>query len=432
MPDLSVKKEAVNLIIFENAVNRFSIAYLLFILEKNNTAGRFNLYYFKNASDIAGIFDNSDIVSRPCVFMFSFMSSLLCEVMEAVREIKKQAGAKGARDKTLLIAGGAHASGDAGSGIKMGFELIFKGEAENSWPDFIASVLECSSAGNFKDTILSKYNSFIVSDDRPVRLDDFLPFGDIYSLVPPLEIMRGCFFNCKFCQTASCAVKYRSLSSIEEFCAEYRRRGYKRLCFICPSAFHYGAETPSRPNIAAIETILETAREKYGIKFIEYGIFPSESRPETITDETASLIKKYCSNKRVSIGAQSGDPARILKLSRGHGLDSVYNACEILRRHKLTAVIDFIFGFPDETEDEQMKTLAAIKDIHKKFGSRIQTHFFMPLPATPLYYSKYSPIAPAALALLEKYCSGGICTDWYKEGIEQSSRIYKILEEVKS
>ncbi len=435
MPDLSSKKEAVNLLIFENAVNRFSIAYLLFMLEKNSAsaAGRFNIYFFKNASDIAGIFNNSDIVSRPCVFMFSFMSSLLCQVFSAVREIKKQAAARGGVcANILLIAGGAHASGDAGSAIKMGFDLVFKGEAENSWPDFIASALECSSAGNFKDALLSKYDSFVVSDDRPICLDDFLPFGDIYSLVPPLEIMRGCFFNCKFCQTATCAVKYRSLPSIEEFCAKYRGRGYKRLCFICPSAFHYGAETPSRLNISAIEAIFEIARFKYDIKYIEYGIFPSESRPETLTDETAALIKKYCSNKRVSIGAQSGVASRILKLSRGHSLDSVYNACEILRRHKLTAVIDFIFGFPDETEDEQIKTLATIKDIHKKFGSRIQTHFFMPLPATPLYYSKYTPIGPAALAILEKYCSGGICTDWYKEGIEQSSRIYKILEEVRS
>ncbi len=433
MPDLSVKKEkeTINLIIFENAVNRFSIAYLLFILEKNNAAWYFKLHYFKNAADIRVIFDNADIISRPCVFMFSFMSSLLCEVADTAAEIKKQAAAKGVCDNILLIAGGPHVSGDAESGLKIGFELIFKGEAEASWPDFITIATQCLSTGNFKETILSNYSSFIVSDNRPVVLDDFLPFGDIYSLVPPLEIMRGCFFNCKFCQTATCAVKYRSFSSIEKFCAEYRRRGYKRLCFICPSAFHYGAETPSRPNIAAIEAILETASGKYGIKFIEYGIFPSESRPETITDETAALIKKYCSNKRVSIGAQSGDPARILKLSRGHSLDTVYNACEILRRHHLAAVIDFIFGFPGETEDEQMKTLAAIKDIHKKFGSRIQTHFFMPLPATPLYYSQPSPIAPAALALLEKYCSGGICTDWYKEGIGQSSRICKILEELR-
>lgn len=434
MPDSSIKKdkETINLIVFENAVNRFSIAYLLFILEKNNAARHFRLHYFKNSSDIRAIFDNAAIISRPCVFMFSFMSSLLFEVIGAVGEIKKQAAAKGVCDNILLIAGGPHVSGDAESGLKMGFDLVFKGEAETGWPDFIAVVMQFPPAGNFKDTILSNYGSFILTDSRPAVLDDFLPFGDIYSLVPPLEIMRGCFFNCKFCQTATCTVKYRSLSSIEEFCAEYLRRGYKRLCFICPSAFHYGAETPSRLNIAAIEAILETASGRYGIKFIEYGIFPSESRPETINGETAALIKKYCSNKRVSIGAQSGDPARIFKLSRGHGLDTVYNACEVLRRNGLSAVIDFIFGFPDESEDEQMKTLAAIKDIHKKFGSRIQTHYFMPLPATPLYNSKPSPIAPPALALLEKYCSGGICTDWYKEGIEQSSRICKILEELRN
>lgn len=418
----------INLIIYETAVNRFSAAYLLFILEKENFSDKFALYFFEDKKDIKNIFDKSDILSAPCVFMFSFMSSILDVVCENIAEIKNSIAASGAFDNSIIIAGGPHVTGDAGSGVKMGFDLVFSGEAEYSWPDFLRRAAENSGAVKFRENILSLYSSPIVKDERPVDLDMYLPFGDIYSLVPPLEIMRGCFYNCRFCQTATCEVKYRSLSSIEDFFAEYRRRGFKRLCFICPSAFHYSAESPSRINPAVIDSMLEMAREKYGIKYIEYGIFPSEARPETISDETAAIIEKYCSNKRVSIGAQSGDRGRIAELRRGHGLDAVHAACETLRRHKLTAVVDFIFGFPGETEEEQMKTLGAIKDLHTKFGSRIQTHYFLPLPGTPLYSSRPSAIAPRALKLLEKYCSGGICTDWYSEGIAQSQRICKILD----
>jgi len=422
----------INLIIFETDVNRFSVAYLLFILEKEKFAGDFNLHFFKTPADIRNLFENQVISNGPCVFMFSFMSSLLCEVIENIAEIKNGFKLSGVNKNCVLIAGGAHVTGDSDSGVKMGFDLIFKGEAERSWPDFLRLAVEKLGESCFREKVLSCFASAIVKDERPVPLDLYLPFGDIYSLVPPLEIMRGCFYNCRFCQTATCEVKYRSLSSIEEFFAEYRRRRFKRLCFICPSAFHYSAEKPSKIKVDTIEWMLETAREKYGIKYIEYGIFPSEARPETINDETAGIIKKYCSNKRVSIGAQSGDGGRIARLGRGHGLDAVHNACETLKRHGLTAVVDFIFGFPEETQEEQLTTLAAIKDIHTRYGSRIQTHFFLPLPGTPLYSSRFSPLGPKAEKLLEKYSSGGICTDWYLEGIEQSKRICKILDSFQS
>ncbi|HOT76350.1 MAG TPA: TIGR04013 family B12-binding domain/radical SAM domain-containing protein [Candidatus Wallbacteria bacterium] len=418
----------INLIIFETDVNRFSVAYLLFILEKEKFAGNFDLHFFKTRDDIRNLSESPAVSDAPCVFMFSFMSSLLCEVIENIAEIKKRFNPSAFSKNCILIAGGPHVTGDPDSGVKMGFDLNFKGEAENSWPDFLRLAVEKCGESRFREKILSCFASAVVKDERPVPLDRYLPFGDIYSLVPPLEIMRGCFYNCRFCQTATCEVKYRSLSSIEEFFAEYRRRLFKRLCFICPSAFHYSADKPSKINADTIEWMLQTAREKYGIKYIEYGIFPSEARPETINDETAGIIKKYCSNKRVSIGAQSGDSGRIARLRRGHGLDAVHNACETLKRHGLTAVIDFIFGFPEETEEEQLTTLAAIKDIHTRYGSRIQTHFFLPLPGTPLYSSRFSPLGQKALKLLEKYSAGGICTDWYAEGIEQSKRICEVLD----
>ncbi len=417
----------INLIVFESPVNRFSIAYLLFILEKKCDCRIFRIFYFKDAAGVNEIFKKADILAAPCIFMFSFMSSIICEVSEALDKIKKNAAEYKITDRIISIAGGAHPSGDPVSVALMGFDLIFQNEAENSWPDFLNLTLKYHTEIKFKEKLLSNYSSQIIRDERPVSLDDYLPAGNVYSLVPPLEIMRGCFFNCKFCQTASCAVKYRGFDSILEFFELYNARGYKRLCFICPSAFHYDAVSPAFLNIGAIENMLSTARHKYGIKYIEYGIFPSESRPETITDETAALIVKYCSNRRVSIGAQSGEPARVLKLARGHTIDSVYKACEILRRHRLTAVVDFIFGFPDETEEEQMKTLAVMKDLHTKFGARIQTHFFLSLPGTSLYLSKYSPIGMKPLALLEKYLSGGICTGWYKEGITQSEKVYDYL-----
>ena len=47
-------------------------------------------------------------------------------------------------------------------------------------------------------------------------------------------------------------------------------------------------------------------------KKIFFGTFPSEVRPEFVTDESAELVRKYCANDSLSLGAQSGSD-RILK-----------------------------------------------------------------------------------------------------------------------
>lgn len=423
----------IDLAIYHNPVNRFSVAYLLYILEKEKLADHFALHYFDAPDALEKVLETTRGEERPRVFMFSFMTSILDSVIANMDALKLAAAEdKGVLKNSLVIAGGPHATGDAESAVSLGFDLVFKGEGEYSWPDFLRRAVEYRAAEDFREKITAHYSSAIVADPRPVSLDMYQPFGTLYSLTPPLEIMRGCFYNCRFCQTATCEIKYRSLESAEEYFAEYRRRRYKRLSFICPSAFHYSAKSPGSLNTSAIEAMLESASVKYGIGYIEYGIFPSESRPETITDETAALVKKYCRNKRLSVGAQSGDAGRIKELRRGHGLDAVRAACETLRRHGLTAVVDFIFGFPDETEEEQMATLAAAKELHTRFGSHIQTHYFIPLPGTPLYRARPSSLTPKAVKILEKYSAGGICNNWYREGLGQSQRVCAILDRLQN
>jgi len=416
---------------YESPVNRFSIAYLLFMLEKTGCREKFDITIFTSDAELDAIFEKDEFVRQASVFVYSFMTTLLPEVMRQTSAIKEAAAKNSIEGSVLIIAGGPHVTGDPDSGEKLGFDLVFCGEGENMWPEFLERVCRAESIKGLKTAVMSSYGGAVIRDERSVDLDRYLPFGDIYGFVPPLEIMRGCYYNCRFCQTSTCKVRYRSMSSVEMFFAEYKRRSYKRMCFICPSAFHYMSPNVKDLRLDIIEEMLDLAGRKYDIKFVEYAIFPSEARPETITERSADIIKKYCSNKRVSVGAQSGDEDRIRKIGRGHLLDSVFNACEILDSRGLVPVVDFIFGFPGEDEAEQLKTLATIKKLHTGFHARIQTHYFLPLPGTPLYNERSSPIGARALGILEKYSSGGICTDWYKDGIRQSAEITAILDGLK-
>ena len=49
--------------------------------------------------------------------------------------------------------------------------------------------------------------------------------------------------------------------------------------------------------------------------------------------------------------------------------------------------MDFIFGLPNETEEDVQKTLKVVDDL-TKLGAKIHAHTFIPLPGTPFQYKK--------------------------------------------
>jgi len=77
--------------------------------------------------------------------------------------------------------------------------------------------------------------------------------------------------------------------------------------------------------------------------------FTVEANPETVTDDLARLLAAGGVN-RVSIGAQSFDPAMLKALERWHEPDNVARAADTFRRAGINNVnIDLIFAIPGQT-----------------------------------------------------------------------------------
>jgi B12-binding domain/radical SAM domain protein len=355
------------------------------------------------------------------------MTPLLPKLVDLIAGIKKTPEYMKNESRTLMIAGGPHPSGDPVSAAAMGFDLTFSGEAEYMWPEFLRKAVAEGGSEKFKENIISEYSSSVIFDAREAPLDLYQPFSSLTAHIPPLEIMRGCYYNCRFCQTACSRVRFRSVESSKLYFEEYRRRGYKKISFVCPSAFHYMSEGVREINFEAVESLLASAVE-FGSDHVAFGLFPSETRPETVTARSVALIDKYCGNRKMSVGVQSGDESRMKSLGRGHGLDAVYEACGVISSFGITPIADFIFGFPDETEQEQIRTLDVIRHLHSKYGALVQTHFFMPLPGTPIYHKRFSKIWPRSLAVLEKFEKDGICHNCYEGGIKLSETVCGILD----
>jgi radical SAM superfamily enzyme YgiQ (UPF0313 family) len=124
---------------------------------------------------------------------------------------------------------------------------------------------------------------------------------------------------------------------------------------------------------------------------IFFGTFPSEVRPEFVTREMLELVKQYCHNSSLSLGAQSGSQSMLDGISRGHTVEDVRYAVELCRDHDLTPIVDVIFGLPGETGADQQETLELVEFVVNK-GGRIHSHYFTPLPGTPLENAVPSPV----------------------------------------
>ena len=101
----------------------------------------------------------------------------------------------------------------------------------------------------------------------------------------------------------------------------------------------------------------------------------------------------------------------------------VERAAALTHEHGLRPLLDFILGFPDETEEERLQTLTWIKTLYIKYRARIQIHYFLQLPGPPSEISNPQSSGKQSMARLEQYYRDGICTHDWKQGMELSSKI---------
>jgi len=219
----------------------------------------------------------------------------------------------------------------------------------------------------------------------PVDLDRVLPSSVGYRRFGPLEITRGCPWTCRYCQTPylfGSLRRHRSVETVLRYAEMGKRQGLRDLRFVTPDAFAYGSEG-KHPNLEALEILLKAVGEIYGKERVYLGSFPSEVRPDTVSEEAVELVTTYATNDNLVIGAQSGSDGVLDLMHRGHRVEDVYRAVEIVTRAGLIANVDVIFGLPGETAADAKLTLNMM-DLLTAMGARIHSHTFMPLAGTPL------------------------------------------------
>lgn len=367
----------------------YSFNALVAALENDPKTQNLDIYYIRDKHKLHSTIKNALKHNEKVVLGLSLFTTEFWEVSEIIKKLKAHF-----KDKVIVIGGGPHPSGDPKGTLKMGFDYVFIGEAEDSIVEFFSFLKRGKDIINIPGiAYFDEDNNFIYKKKTTfIDLDDYPPFPLKNSKFGAIEITRGCPYKCYFCQTSFIMGNTARHRSIEEICKYIRILKSEDLVdirFITPNAFSYGSKDGKSVNLQKLEELLSRVKEIIGKEGrIFYGSFPSEVRPEHVNEEVLNIILNYANNDNIIIGGQSGSQRMLELCNRGHDVNDIYKAVKITHKFGLKANVDFIFGLPNENEEDRRETRKLMKHLIK-MGAKIHAHTFIPLPKTP--FSNESP-----------------------------------------
>lgn len=299
----------------------------------------------------------------------------------------------------ITIVGGPHASASPMEVAEYA-DYVIIGEGEKTLP----RLLDAIQSGSTDSIPGVATRAGYTPPDHTVLLDAYPCFLEVKGY---LEITRGCPHACAYCQTPRVSgrrMRHRSVDSIAE---SAKRVSDAR--FITPNALAYGSDGHT-PRLDRVEALLKRLQ---ATSRIWLGTFPSEVRPDWISDSALEMMGRYGAGRKIHFGAQSGSDRILTAISRGHTRADAEDAIDLCRSHGFLPIVDMIVGFPGETAEDLEQTIDLIRMITR--NGKVHLHYFQPLPGTPLANADATPLPSD----IEKYFgtlafSGKITGYWIK------------------
>ena len=311
----------------------------------------------------------------------------------------------------ISIVGGPHASARWNELTSIA-DYVVIGEGEYTVPRLLKSI----ESGSQVPPGVATSDGYIPVD-HSVYLNENPSFSRYKGYI---EISRGCPYNCAYCQTprlCGSRMRHRSIHSILTLA-----KSVTQVRFLSPNTLAYGTDG-IHPDIRHIRSLLKELSQ-FPEKEIYLGTFPGEVRPEFIDGEVIDLIDRYCFNKKIHVGAQSGSDSLLKRIFRSHTVSAVYDAIEFIVDAGFKPVIDIIVGFPDETDEEMIETVQLCKEICRI--GYVHAHRFIPLPGTPLEGFRSRDLIPEVESVFGSLAlSGRLTGSWNTPEIRFFSKISK-------
>ncbi|GID29549.1 TIGR04013 family B12-binding domain/radical SAM domain-containing protein [Paractinoplanes brasiliensis] len=386
---------------------------LLGALGQHETATRYEVRFGDTPESTAEHIRAALATGAKVLVLWSFYSPDAAALAEELKKIRELADGP----TVTHLAGGVHATAEPAQTLDAGWDMAAIGEGESTLlslvdakgdPTGITGLAYRDATGAVKKTGKAKQRD----------LNDFPGFALKWDKFNALEITRGCVFSCRFCQTPfmfSARFRHRSIENVRWHVDQMRARGLRDVRFITPTALSYGSQT-EEPNLDAVEELLASCREGIGPNGrVFFGSFPSEIRPEHVSREALRLVKKYCDNNNIIVGAQSGSDRVLDAAKRGHGVEEVKRAARLGIEEGFRINVDMIFGMPGEDQQDVTDSLDLAREL-ADLGARIHAHTFMPLPGTPWRDAPPGDVDPETIREVDRLSRrGALYGHWQKQ-----------------
>ncbi len=179
-----------------------------------------------------------------------------------------------------------------------------------------------------------------------------------------VSIMQGCSMHCSYCIVPSTRGEERSRPEIDiiEEVKMIVSHGVKEVTLLGQIVNRYGREQKPVDGKGAFVRLLEKLHQIEGLERIRFtSPHPSGFGPDLVA--AYSYLPKLCSH--IHFPMQSGSDRILQLMKRPYRNEKYLQLLESLRaaRPDLAITTDIIVGFPTETEEDFLQTMAAVERI---------------------------------------------------------------------
>lgn len=297
---------------------------------------------------------------------------------------------KAAHPECVVVWGGWHPSLFADECLESDcVDVAVIGQGEETLREIVERRLNNQSLAGCPGTLVRSGSEIVRGAPRTLRDLNDLPahdYGHIeveryFSLKGKRQLdyisSQGCRFRCAFC--ADPAVYARGWTGLfpervaDEIAALARQYDIEEVAFQDETFFTHAA----RIDRLADELLRRRVRVAW----------TATLRADQACRMGVPLLEKCVKSglKRVMVGVESGSQATLDRLKKDVRLDQVITAAEMCARRDVSAIFNFIVGFPGESEASVDQTLALAKRLRRMHpGFETPIFYYRPYPGNPI------------------------------------------------
>jgi tRNA-2-methylthio-N6-dimethylallyladenosine synthase len=204
-----------------------------------------------------------------------------------------------------------------------------------------------------------------------------LPLTESVAVSAFVPIIQGCNNFCSYCIVPYRRGREKSRPVDEIVCEvdELVRHGAKEVTLLGQNVNSYGHDLPTKPELSDLLTELNNINGLARIRFLTN--HPKDMNQKLV--ETVASLDKVC--KHITLPLQAGDNYVLQTMRRGYTVEEYRRLVDSIRNRipEVALSTDIIVGFPGESEEQFMSTLAVLEEV---MFDTVHVAVYSPRPGT--------------------------------------------------